>query len=57
MKANGADFIKVDNGAFVFMTDRPISEWREAHNKSCCRRVDNELVFLRNSLTLEKVKS
>lgn len=57
MKANGATFIKVDDGAFVFMTDRPISEWRDAHNKSCCRKVDNELVFLRNSLNQEKAKS
>lgn len=54
MKANGATFIRVEDGAFVFTTNRAISEWREAHNDSCCRKVDNELVYLRNLIKQEK---
>jgi len=54
MKANGANFIELSNGYFLFESDIPISKWRVSHSSSCCKNVDHELIKLRNLLHKEK---
>ena len=48
MKANGAIFTGLDNDRFVFETEIQVSEWKIRHMNSCCRKVDIELIALRD---------
>lgn len=48
MKANGAIFAGLDGDRFVFDTEIPAGEWKLKHVNSCCRKVDIELIALRD---------
>lgn len=50
MKANGAELVECSRGKFVFETTLAENEWRVTHSNSCCRRVDMELINLRQFL-------
>jgi hypothetical protein len=48
IKTHGAVLVDVEDGQFVFESEKSIKEWRIEHSASCCRRVDKELIDLRN---------
>jgi hypothetical protein len=48
MKANGAVFNGLEGDRFVFDTEIQASEWKLRHVNSCCRKVDIELIALRD---------
>ena len=51
IKANGAQLQKFENKKFTFLSEKTEAEWRVLHSNSCCRRVDTELINLRQFLT------
>lgn len=50
IQMNGASLVKVDNGVFVFDSDRVVQDWRIAYNNSCCMRHDATVCELRKFL-------
>jgi hypothetical protein len=47
IKANGGQLAGIVDSDFSFVSDRPLAEWRIEHSNSCCRRVDIEMIGLR----------
>lgn len=50
MKANGAEFLSCDYSGFLLQTEVSIDVWRMKHSNSCCRKVDLQLLDLREAL-------
>ncbi|RKP44668.1 hypothetical protein [Pararobbsia silviterrae] len=50
IKSNGATFDGLDGRGFKFTSDISVDAWKVKHSNSCCRRVDIELIGLRNFL-------
>jgi hypothetical protein len=47
IKANGGQLAGVVDSDFSFVSDRSLADWRIEHSNSCCRRVDIEMMGLR----------
>jgi hypothetical protein len=50
IKTHGGLLVDVEDDQFVFDSEKSTKEWRIEHSASCCRRVDKELIDLRNLL-------
>lgn len=50
IKTQGGVLLDIEDEQFVFESEKSTKEWRIQHSASCCRKVDKELIDLRNLL-------
>jgi hypothetical protein len=50
IKTHGGVLLDIEDEQFVFESEKTTKQWRIEHSVSCCRKVDKELIDLRNLL-------
>jgi len=50
IKMRDQKLLEVDNGKFIFDSDKTESQWEVEYLNSCCHRHDTELIHLRKLL-------
>lgn len=47
IKANGAELLAYQDSKFCFRSNKSFKDWQMEHMNSCCKKVDLELIALR----------